>query len=67
VSARGDFKKFVKQIEKAGGVIEAGRGSHLNVYVDDVLVATISPGGTRGHTGTADATRRHLRRAGLNL
>lgn len=67
MSARSDFRKFVKEIEAAGGTIRRGRGSHLLVYVGGRHITTISPSGTKGRNGTAKASRRELRQAGLDI
>jgi hypothetical protein len=68
MSARGDFKKFVRQIERAGGIVEPGRGGHVLVYVDGVHVTTLSnQGGSKGYSKAEEASRRTLRRAGLKL
>lgn len=67
MSARGDYKKFLKRVEKAGGVIYPGRGNHLNVYVNDVHIATISDSGNKGYSGDMKASIRALRQAGLKL
>jgi hypothetical protein len=67
MSERGDQRKFIREIERAGGVVREGRGDHKLVFVNGVHVATVSRKGAQGYSNDRAATRRALRKAGLKL
>lgn len=67
MSERGDQRKFVREIRRAGGEVREGRGAHKLVFVNGTHVATLSVEGAKGFSNDRAATRRALRKAGLRL
>lgn len=69
MSVRGDQRKFLREVERAGAVVERrrGKGAHAAIFVNGRLVASVGATGTKGYSNDQSATRRALRAAGLDI